>query len=322
MKKYKAGLVGLGRWGKVILEKGNPYFNFTHALTKNPSKHNELIQIAQLKHCSDLDELMSQDLDLIFLATPHRQHFQQTQQILMNGISVHCEPPLALSVEQMKELFSIARQKKLHLFVGYNMSHLAAFKDFKAQVDKRIGMPKKVFMEYSSNSGYRYTENPTHWRAGLNQNPLGCFSTMGDHLLFHLIENFGPVQTSHIKARREKLDYEFYDTVTMDGQLESGVKFHLKTSCVDEYCFRVVVHGGDEELIFEHDYFNLLKSTITSNKEGIIQEYLNEDSMLFQSQFEARILLQEPSLQSLESTLIAQSKALLTSVVDKENLSF
>ncbi len=62
------------------------------------------------------DELYNDDdIDLIYIATPHAFHAEQTRCALNSGKSVVCEKPFVLNVKDAEELITLAKEKNLLL---------------------------------------------------------------------------------------------------------------------------------------------------------------------------------------------------------------
>lgn len=55
------------------------------------------------------------NVDIIYVATPHSHHFQNTMLALEAGKHVLCEKPFTVNAEQLEVLRDVARQKKLFL---------------------------------------------------------------------------------------------------------------------------------------------------------------------------------------------------------------
>lgn len=64
-------------------------------------------------HC--VDELLSSDVQIIYIATPHPDHFPMTMKALAAGKSVLCEKPFSMNVREASEMITFAREKKLFL---------------------------------------------------------------------------------------------------------------------------------------------------------------------------------------------------------------
>lgn len=67
------------------------------------------------------------NIDAIYITTHPRQHYQDVKNALLKGKHVICESPIALTVDQCKELYHIAREKKLVLADAIKTAYSTAF---------------------------------------------------------------------------------------------------------------------------------------------------------------------------------------------------
>lgn len=59
------------------------------------------------------DELVNdENVDLIYIATPHTMHYQHAKLCLEHGKNVLCEKPFTVNANEAKELFKLAEEKK------------------------------------------------------------------------------------------------------------------------------------------------------------------------------------------------------------------
>lgn len=62
------------------------------------------------------DELIQDEqVDLIYIATPHSHHYEQARQCLLNGKAVLCEKTFTANKAQAEELVALARERKVFL---------------------------------------------------------------------------------------------------------------------------------------------------------------------------------------------------------------
>jgi len=70
---------------------------------------------------TDFNEMLSSDdIDAVFIATPHHLHTEQTLQALAAEKSVYLEKPLCIREDDVELLLEAMRQTKQCVFVGYN----------------------------------------------------------------------------------------------------------------------------------------------------------------------------------------------------------
>lgn len=62
------------------------------------------------------DQLMKdENVDVIYIATPHSLHHELTIQCIMHGKAVLCEKPFAMNLQEAEEMVNLARSKKVFL---------------------------------------------------------------------------------------------------------------------------------------------------------------------------------------------------------------
>ncbi len=57
----------------------------------------------------------NEDVDVIYIATPHSFHYQNTLLCLQHGKAVLCEKPFAINSRQAREMIALAKEKKVFL---------------------------------------------------------------------------------------------------------------------------------------------------------------------------------------------------------------
>ncbi len=96
----KVGLIGYGKWGKVLYKK--------------------LVNFCDVKFiCTSRDEYESKltDVDWVIIATPDKTHFKIVRNCILAGKNVFCEKPLTLSYEESRLLFKQAKMRNVKLYV-------------------------------------------------------------------------------------------------------------------------------------------------------------------------------------------------------------
>ena len=69
----------------------------------------------QYKHSSYEELVQNNEVDVIYIATPHNLHYENTLLCLNNNKAVLCEKPFAMNISQTKAMIKLAREKKLFL---------------------------------------------------------------------------------------------------------------------------------------------------------------------------------------------------------------
>lgn len=114
-------------------------------------------------------------VDIVYIATPHNFHFQQTYAALMAGKHVLCEKPMTVTLDECQILTTLAKSKGLLLMEAMWTYFLPAIQQAKLWLDEgRIGQLKHVKVDF----GYPIPFNAQ----GREYNPQlagGCLLDMG-----------------------------------------------------------------------------------------------------------------------------------------------
>jgi predicted dehydrogenase len=85
--------------------------------SRSKQSANEFNKEFPVKHIHNTYEALVQnpEVDVIYIATPHNLHYENTLLCLQHGKAVLCEKPFAMNARQAVEMISIAREKKVFL---------------------------------------------------------------------------------------------------------------------------------------------------------------------------------------------------------------
>lgn len=118
-KKYKFGILGTGRMAGKMAEA----FPFVAGATigavasrSQKSADRFAQQYGIGKAYNSYEAMMADpDIDVVFVATPHNLHHQNTLMSLNAGKHVLCEKPFAVNGREVREMIDMAREKNLFL---------------------------------------------------------------------------------------------------------------------------------------------------------------------------------------------------------------
>ena len=91
---------------------------------------------------TDLNELIAEKPDMIFLCSATEAHFEQASRIIEAGIPVHIDKPVTLSYQETKTLYDLALQHKTRVMVGFNRRYVPAVKAMAKQ-----GIPDLIVLQ-------------------------------------------------------------------------------------------------------------------------------------------------------------------------------
>jgi predicted dehydrogenase len=95
-------------------------------------------------------------IDVIYIATPHSMHYENTMLCLENGRSVLCEKPIAINSAQLEQMQALARQKNVLLMEAMWMYFMPLVSQIKKWIDSgRIGNVKCIKADFGYSAIYK-----------------------------------------------------------------------------------------------------------------------------------------------------------------------
>ena len=207
------------------------------------------------------------ETEIIYIATPPFLHFIQSKQALLSGKHVICEKPAALKAEEVKELISIAHEKKLLYVVNLMQRYNPLFHKVKSIVDQKIlgEFLHGYFENYASDENL----DEEHWMWDEKKSG-GIFIEHAVHF-FDLIEGWlgkGELIASQ-KVRRKGVNKEFWPEVQAICKYKNCLfnfyhGFH-QANRMDRQELKLVFETG-EVTLFEWVPSRLVLDALVSNK--------------------------------------------------------
>ena len=177
-------MVGLGRWGRSLMEAAKGSERIRFARTADP------IEGTRLE-----DVLRDRSVQAVVLATPHSLHGEQAIAAAQAGKHVFCEKPLALRLADAQAMVEACRGAGVVLAVGHNRRFWPAMRALKRIVDSGdLGELLHVEGHNSNENSNRVTGG---WRTSPAESPGGGFTGAGLHALDAMIMLCGAVRRVH-----------------------------------------------------------------------------------------------------------------------------
>ncbi|MGB3160098.1 MAG: Gfo/Idh/MocA family oxidoreductase [Carnobacterium sp.] len=119
----RIGIIGLGD----IAQKAYlPVLNEKEGIelvlcTRNKEKLESLAKKYRLsEYVQTVEELIDSKVDAALICTPSPTHFELTKKLLENGVHVYIDKPIAMNLNETKEIVQLAKEKELIAMVGFN----------------------------------------------------------------------------------------------------------------------------------------------------------------------------------------------------------
>jgi len=230
-------VIGSGYWGKNLVRN----FQQLGALKLICDKNETLIsqireQYPSVKTCIALNDVLSQaDISALVIATPAETHYTLIREALLAGKHVFIEKPLALTVEDAKELVELADQNQLTLMVGHLLQYHPAFTRLK---------------ELASNGelgriNYIYSHRLNLGKIRREENILWSFAP---HDISMILSLAGEEPETILSIGGNYLHKKIADVTTTHLEFQSGLRAHIFVSWLHPFKEQKLVVVGDQRM--------------------------------------------------------------------------
>lgn len=240
-----AAIIGLGRWGKAIVEAvqgRNKRLHFVRGVTKEPEQVRDFAAKHGLALSTEFaDALSDPRVAAVVLATPHSLHVEEIIAVAAAGKPVWCEKPLALTRREAERAVAACRDAGIVLGLGNSKRCFASMRELKRIVAEGI-LGDILHIE-----GHSCNENSTRvmggWRDDPNEAPGGGMTGAGLHLLDAFVNLAGPIARVDARLFTQKPAPDPRDVIAVLVEFETGATGLLATVRAAPMFWRVHVFG-------------------------------------------------------------------------------
>jgi predicted dehydrogenase len=244
----KAGIVGLGWWGKTLVESvsgTSDAIRFVAGATRTRTPEiAEFAEIHGLTMKADYAELLADaDLDAVVLATPHSMHSMQVVAAAEAGKHVFCEKPFALTKAEAHRAVEATRQAGVTLGLGFNRRLHPEMTKLRERI-RSGGLGTIMHVEATMTFPNALFLTPDKWRASRAETPCGGLTPMGVHAVDGMIDLCGPVDEVYCQSFRRAVEIDADDTTSVLFRMKDGMSGYLGTMTATGGGFSFQVFGS------------------------------------------------------------------------------
>lgn len=185
-KIQRIGIIGNGRIAQRFVAEAKSVSGVSIQGVYNP--HFESAQNFAQKNeicCYGSIDEMFQDVDLVYVASPHETHYEYVKRALEHEKHVICEKPITMCKSELEELFAIAKQKQRILMEGIKTAYCPGFNLLTdIACSGVIGHIRYV------DACFTKLENPTN-RELQDERYGGSFTELASYVLLPIVKLFG-----------------------------------------------------------------------------------------------------------------------------------
>ena len=160
MKKWNWGILGQGAIAAQMAEALMKEHGTIYAVAgRHMDKVTAFAGSYAVEHCYDIDHLLADEqVDIIYIATPHTYHYDYIMRALQHGKHVLCEKAITVNHKQLQEAMALAQRKQLILMEAMTIFHMPVFAKAKELVEQgAIGKLKMIQVNFGSCKEYDVT---------------------------------------------------------------------------------------------------------------------------------------------------------------------
>lgn len=267
-RKVRIGIIGAGNFSNSHLDGLKEVTNaevvaICDMVRENADKQAKKYNIKDVYY--DYHDLLKrEDIDAVTLPLPDQIHREIAVAAMRAGKHVLCEKPMALNMDDCKEMVRVAKETGMQLMVGQIGRYTPAFVKAKEIIEKgTIGEIFFIEAEYAHD--YSKKGGMSGWRVTPEREPIiggGCHAV---DLVRMLAGN--PEEVFAYANNMSLKDWPIHDCTIAVMKFKSGAigKVFTSTGCKRKYTMRTVVYGTEGTLIFDNT-----SSTMTLYKEQFI----------------------------------------------------
>ena len=206
--EVRLGIIGCGRVAKRFPAEANVVNGVrivaTYDLNRSEAERLAL-GVGDAKARGSVEELYN-DVDAVYIATPHLSHYQYIKKSILAGKHVLCETPMVLKCEEARELFALAEENRVVLMEANKTAHCPAFNHLMVMI--KSGVIGEV-VDIEASLSQLLDKNGREFDAG---QAGGALYEQGSYPLLPIIRLMG-------------CDYQ---NLNLYSRMENGIDIHTK----------------------------------------------------------------------------------------------
>ena len=243
-----AGIVGLGWWGKTLVESladGSDAMRFVAMTTRTMSPDVEAFAKQHgLRLAASYEELLADPkIDAVVLATPPSGHVAQVMAAAAARKHVFCEKPFTYTKKDAETAVNAVRKAKITLGIGYNRR----FHPEMAKLRNRIrsgDLGTILHVECTMTVPNALFLKPTAWRAMAAEAPCGGLAPLGVHAVDGMIDLCGEIDHVFCQSFARVVEMGTDDTTSVLFRMKQGMSGYLGTMTTTGPGFSFQVFGS------------------------------------------------------------------------------
>lgn len=210
MKKLKWGILGPGNIARDFAQALNRVNGEVYAVaSRNKERAEKFARENNVKKAyGSYDEIIKdKDIDVVYIATPHSNHYEYIIKSLNNNKHVLCENAITVNERELKEALKIAREKNLVLEEAMTLFHMPLYEKVIKKINKE-DLGKVNMVQVSFGSFKEYDENNRFFNLDLAGGALLDIGTYALSFARYFLSSMPEEILSTVKKAKTGVDEE------------------------------------------------------------------------------------------------------------------
>jgi len=253
----KLGIIGLGRWARVLTRaaRKSRKLEIVAGYSRSEEKRDAFQDEFGIRGDPDMETLLADpEIKGVILTVPNEQHLPVAEAVAKAGKHVYTEKPIANTLESGLEIEALQSRYGIHVMVGHSARLLKGTRLMKAAMD-RGELGRIVFIEANFSNERALEITPDTWRWYRDKAPGGPLSQLAIHQ-FDTIHYLGGeiAEVSSIASKLSPVGAEIDDQSMTLLKFADGKIGYVGSSWTSPGIYSIRVFGQKGLMHFELDF--------------------------------------------------------------------
>ena len=253
----KVGIVGLGRWAKVLTRAAqqSSQLKIVAGYSRSEDKRRAFEKELGVPAAPDMKTLLGHpELKGVILTVPNEQHLPMAEMVARAGKHVYTEKPIAQTLEDGLKIAALEKQYGITVTVGHSARLMAGIRIIKERIDAgELG--RVAFLEANFSNERALELTPQTWRWYKDRAPGGPLSQLAIHQ-FDVLHLLGGeiAEVSSMASKLSPVGAEVDDQSMTLLRFSDGKVGYVGSCWTSPGIFAVRVFGSTGLMHYEIDF--------------------------------------------------------------------
>ena len=259
-KNYRWGILGAGRIAEkfctaIEVVEGSEVYAVASRDLSRAKEYAEKFNAK--KYYNSYDDLVKdENVDIVYIATPHAFHLEQVMLCFNNGKAVLCEKPMSLSAEQSAAMIAAATEKKLFLMEGMWSRFMPSIEKILSLIkEDTIGKLQYLSVDFGFTAPYDIEGRLFNKNLG-----GGSVLDIGVYAIFLSTLLFGEPSSVKSVSKLSATGVDEYANMVL--QYPAGETSHLLTSIVFSTSLEAEIIGTAGKIVIQNPWYKATEFTL------------------------------------------------------------